>query len=342
MMNSLPCVSIIIPVYNVAPYIAECLQSVMHQTYQGPIECILVDDCGTDNSVEVAESLISEYSGPIVFRILRHDHNKGVAASRNTGTDAALGDYFYYLDPDDYIVENCLEVMTRPLEDRDYDMVLADCDLTDNPYHIQYMCLETGEVCGAENIFKEFHVERTLFTMVWNKLFKASLYKDYDLRFLEGQIHEDDLWTYKTTLFMKSIYVQNVKTYIYRIRPGGITADYHSRTKHRLMSWMATMDYILSHPANVRQDYYDKCVVYYFGRLVRFIFHDKEGHRNEYVALRRRFNYQPFRLFLKGEMTFKELIDQLHFALPPHLGYSYIELRKLGRCFFRKNSASRE
>ena len=110
--------------------------------------------------------------------------------------------------------------------------------------------------------------------MVWNKLFKASLCKDYDLRFLEGQIHEDDLWTFKTTLCMESLYVQNVKTYIYRIRPGGITADYHSRTKHRLKSWIATVDYVLSHPAKVNKDYYDKCVVYNFEKVVRFMIHD--------------------------------------------------------------------
>ena len=56
-----PKISIIIPVYNVEEYITECLQSVMRQTYKGAIECILVDDCGTDNSIAVAEQLIAEY-----------------------------------------------------------------------------------------------------------------------------------------------------------------------------------------------------------------------------------------------------------------------------------------
>ena len=74
-------ISIIIPVYNVEPYISDCLQSVMRQTYKGEIECILVDDCGTDKSVEIAEKRIAEYDGPIEFKVLHHDHNRGLSAA---------------------------------------------------------------------------------------------------------------------------------------------------------------------------------------------------------------------------------------------------------------------
>ena len=125
-MKKLPKISIIIPIYNVAEYITECLQSVMRQTYKGEIECILVDDCGKDKSISVAEQLISDYKGQIEFRILHHEHNRGLSAARNTGTDAATGDYIYYLDSDDYISDDCIEVLTQPLEVCEYDMVLGD------------------------------------------------------------------------------------------------------------------------------------------------------------------------------------------------------------------------
>lgn len=106
-------VSVIIPVYNVEPYIAACIQTVMRQTYQGELECILVDDCGTDNSMEIAEKLISDYQGPIEFRILHHEHNRGLSAARNTGTAASKGDYIYFLDSDDEISPNCIELMAN-------------------------------------------------------------------------------------------------------------------------------------------------------------------------------------------------------------------------------------
>ena len=78
-----PKISIIIPIYNVEEYIEECLQSVMRQTYKGEIECILVDDCGKDNSIAIAEQLIADYTGSIAFRILHHEHNRGLSAARN-------------------------------------------------------------------------------------------------------------------------------------------------------------------------------------------------------------------------------------------------------------------
>ena len=86
-------VSIIVPVYNVAPYIADCLRSVMHQTYTGSMECLLVDDCGTDDSITIAERMIADYEGPIQFQILHHERNRGLSAARNTGTEAAKGEY---------------------------------------------------------------------------------------------------------------------------------------------------------------------------------------------------------------------------------------------------------
>jgi len=110
-MLYLPSISIIIPVYNVEPYIAECVESVMRQTYTGPMECIIVDDCGTDKSIEIVKQLITEYKGPIDFRIQHHEHNRGLAVARNTDTDAATGDYIYYLDSDDWVEPNIVELL---------------------------------------------------------------------------------------------------------------------------------------------------------------------------------------------------------------------------------------
>ena len=71
-------VSIIIPIYNVALYIEDCLKSVMRQTYQGEMECLLVDDCGTDDSMAIAERMVGEYEGPIRFKVIRHERNRGL------------------------------------------------------------------------------------------------------------------------------------------------------------------------------------------------------------------------------------------------------------------------
>ena len=119
-------ISIVIPVFNVEIFISECLQSVIRQTYTGPLECIVVDDCGTDKSIEIAEQLIAEYDGPIDFKVLHHDHNRGLSAARNTGMDAAKGDYVYFLDSDDWISDDCIEKLAKPLQNEVFDVVVGN------------------------------------------------------------------------------------------------------------------------------------------------------------------------------------------------------------------------
>ncbi len=104
-------VSIIIPIYNVEPFIEECVNSVLNQTMTENIECILVDDCGSDKSFEVAESIIATYKGDIKFKLIRHEVNKGLSCARNGGVNAAEGKYIFFIDSDDYIMNDCIETL---------------------------------------------------------------------------------------------------------------------------------------------------------------------------------------------------------------------------------------
>ena len=117
-------VSIIVPFYNVSPYIGACLKSVMRQTYTGSVECLIVDDGSTDDGMAIVERMVRAYDGPIQFKILRHEHNRGMSAARNTATMQATGEYLYYIDSDDEISENCIErLMQKAIEDPAIEMV---------------------------------------------------------------------------------------------------------------------------------------------------------------------------------------------------------------------------
>ena len=105
-------ISIVIPVWEVSAYIARCLRSVMGQTYSR-IECIIVDDASQDDSIAQCEQMIAKYRGPIRFSILHHSHNRGLSAARNTGTEAATGEYIYYLDSDDELPPDSIENLFR-------------------------------------------------------------------------------------------------------------------------------------------------------------------------------------------------------------------------------------
>lgn len=84
----------------------------MNQTYTD-IECIIVNDATNDDSIDKCEGLIKNYNGPICFRIISHDYNRGLSAARNTGTIAAIGDFIYYLDGDDEITADCIEKLIK-------------------------------------------------------------------------------------------------------------------------------------------------------------------------------------------------------------------------------------
>ena len=118
------------PVYNVAPYVERCLLSVMQQTRPAE-ECFIIDDASTDSSVALCEQLIANYDGPTRFTILHHDHNRGLSAARNTGTDAATGTYIYYVDSDDEMTTDCLEKLAAPVEQDDsIEMVMGNRNIS--------------------------------------------------------------------------------------------------------------------------------------------------------------------------------------------------------------------
>ena len=102
------------------------MMSVIKQTYNH-FECILVDDASSDDSIDKCEQMIAKYKGPIQFRILHHEHNRGLSAARNTGTDAAKGDYVLYIDSDDLISNDCVEKLMAPLlKDNDIEIVMGE------------------------------------------------------------------------------------------------------------------------------------------------------------------------------------------------------------------------
>ena len=176
-------VSIIIPVYNVAEYIEVCLESVFIQTYSD-IEVILVDDCGSDNSVELARQFI-EVHRLFNCRIITHSHNRGLSAARNTGLINATGEYVFFLDSDDSITPDCIEKMTTPLAQHDYSFVIAGYRIAPgNEKELLSMDKEYW-VKNNEDVLASY-VEGEWYMMAWNKLCNRDFLLRNNLLFEEG------------------------------------------------------------------------------------------------------------------------------------------------------------
>jgi len=120
--KTIPAVSIIIPMYNVEKYVGECLDSILNQTFQD-FEVIAVDDCSTDKTCEVVESYLPRFEGKL--QLIRSKKNSGgqVGIPRNKGMRYSIGKYLYFMDSDDVILENALEILYNTAEKLDADVI---------------------------------------------------------------------------------------------------------------------------------------------------------------------------------------------------------------------------
>ena len=199
-------ISIIIPIYNVESYIEDCLKCVASQTCltQGvQVECILVDDCGKDQSIAICEKFIENYKGHLTFKLLHHEHNRGLSAARNTGMEVAQGEYVYFLDSDDKITPDCLEKLYAKALD-------TDADVTFGSY----------ETFGCES--KQYITNDAPYVTAWNKLCKRTFLQNNNIQFIEGLVHEDCPWSFEIECKgAKFAHVPDI-TYLYLVREGSL------------------------------------------------------------------------------------------------------------------------
>lgn len=227
-------ISVVIPVYNVEDYIEECLQSVLRQTH-ADLEVILVDDCGTDASMTKAEIVLQAYGGPAAVRILRHSVNRGLSASRNTGIKAAKGDAVFFLDSDDYLAPQCLELLAESMERNRADMTLGGVELVGKAVDFSWKNITFDEVLVGEQVFQSY-LQRGWYVMAWNKLVRKNFLLQNNLFFLEGETHEDEAWSFDLALSARTISAVHDTTLYYRIREGSITQQQRPGKHCRSMS----------------------------------------------------------------------------------------------------------
>lgn len=216
-----PLVSIIIPVFNVAPYLREALDSVVNQTYRN-IEIIIVDDGSTDRS----GSICDEYAVKDKRIIVIHQQNQGLSAARNVGLNCMSGEYVSFLDPDDAFHPVFIRKMLDVMNCEDPDIAVCryslyktvgrmrpDVKKTTYPFVKQGM-YNRAEALGAL-------ADGRINVAVWNKLYKRHLWND--IRFPGGHNYEDLNTTYRIFDKCGRIYVLRDSLYLNRERAGSIT-----------------------------------------------------------------------------------------------------------------------
>ena len=205
-------VSVIVPVYNVADYVADCLESLRCQTH-GNIEVIVVDDGSVDGSGEVCDRFAAIDAR---FRVI-HQSNKGLSSARNAGLDAARGEYISFVDSDDAISPVFIEALLALRADVAQCTFVTEADglACCSEIHGGPIAMTGREACHAQLLDSTGNA-----TVVWNKLYKASLFND--IRFPADKQHEDEFVTHRVLWNAASFSSVTQPLYFYRQRSNSI------------------------------------------------------------------------------------------------------------------------
>lgn len=223
-----PLVTIGIPVYNVEPYIEKCLLSVLNQSYQN-LEILVVDDLGTDCSMHIVENLQQTHPNGVLLKIVRHSRNRGIGEARNTIISQAKGKYLFFIDSDDYIEQNTIDILIKEAENHNTDCVFSSCRRVDYktneelPTFTYSSRLEFfGKDAFANYICQDlrWHVGIN----VWNILFKLDFLRKGNYRFAARKDEDAVFLADFYSDIERAVILPNV-TYYYVSRPGSIMGN---------------------------------------------------------------------------------------------------------------------
>lgn len=177
-----PTISVIVPVYKVEPYLCQCIDSILKQTFQD-FELILVDDGSPDGCPAICDEYAEKDSRVRVI----HKENGGLSSARNVGLENALGQYISFIDSDDYIHNEMLEMMLLNLQKNDADMAVCGVESV-FPAETVYHHIKP-QVLSRQEAVDLLATQWWLFVIACNKLYKRELFSQ--VRYPEGFINED-------------------------------------------------------------------------------------------------------------------------------------------------------
>ncbi|MFI6348888.1 glycosyltransferase family 2 protein [Streptomyces sp. NPDC050560] len=239
----MPKLSVIVPCFNVQEFAEDTLMGLANNA--GPeTEFILVDDCSTDSTGQILDWWERRLPNA---RVIRHERNSGIAQGRNTGIDAARGEYLTFLDGDDWYAPGYLDALVRVIDGLGCDFLRTD--------HIQSTGLRRvrrsapapvrGKVLGPRDVIGSPHAETMVdYPFVWAGVYRRSLFDDGGMRFDVGlRTAEDRLWTWRLHLRARTFAATEVLGVFYR---RGVTTSLTQIRDARQLDFIPAHDALLA------------------------------------------------------------------------------------------------
>lgn len=207
-------VTLAIPVYNVEKYIRRAMLSALNQTFDS-IEYLIIDDKGADKSMDIVKEIISNLDGKKNVRIIDHGVNRGTGATKNSAIQEAQGKYLFFMDSDDEITPNCIQLL--------YDKII-ECQVDFVAASYVYCNDKKQEIYELPNMYKSgkyslanyyYYSNCPFYVQTWNKLYSVSFLRNNNILCVPSHLNEDELFSFQVAIAAVSFVLLNNVTYFY-------------------------------------------------------------------------------------------------------------------------------
>lgn len=229
-------ISIIVPIYNVEPYLHRCVDSLLTQTFRD-FELILIDDGSPDNCPAICDDYARQDKRIVVI----HQKNAGLSAARNAGLDCATGEYIAFIDSDDWVHPEYLERLYRALVDAQADLALCSlltvCDDPSNPRHNRSVLIPSGVMSQQDMVRKLTQPDPWRYVVACCKLYRRHIFDH--LRYPVGFQHEDEALWHRVIAACSRIVCISDPLYFYYQHPTSIMGTPYSIRRTDFISALA-------------------------------------------------------------------------------------------------------
>ncbi|APZ43814.1 glycosyltransferase [Acidihalobacter ferrooxydans] len=224
-----PILSIVVPVYNVAPYLEQCLDSLIAQNLHG-MELIIVDD---DGSTDACPTILARYVDERPEIIVIRQENRGLSAARNTGLEHASGEYLAFVDSDDWIEPDYYRRLLHLARSNDLDIAHGNAVYDyegRRAGHLMYNDNFPIDVMTGREVLRQRLADKSFLHMVCMHLYRRTYIENLHMRFVPNLIHEDILWTTRAFLEAHRVAYDPTPGYHYRRPLRAPLSDQRQRT----------------------------------------------------------------------------------------------------------------
>lgn len=219
-----PLITISIPVYNVEKYVEKALLSALNQTYDN-LEILVVDDKGTDNSMEIVKKIVETNTRGEIVKIIEHEQNIGLGATRNTSIENAKGEYLFFMDSDDYISDNCIELLYEAIKKANADMAVGNFEHFSIKNNSRFPHKSSEYLFEGKDAYNKFYESESFFIQTWNKLYRLSLLRDNSVYCIPSNTNEDIFFSSQLFYTIHKIVTISDITYYYAIGDNNATTS---------------------------------------------------------------------------------------------------------------------